>query len=1027
MTRQNRKQIFSGSNLFFVHLFWSLLGLFVIVLPGLRAQNTSYGDCLQLSHPDSTLTCLMKRFWENPTEPNLINKFADVSIQAGQLEKGQEFGEKLIREMPGNPAGYYLLARIYSAREQFAEAIKWMKKAINVNPLFEPAFGPEDGLPDIYNQSGQLEEAIKYFQALLKRNPKSALGFYGLGQCYFYRFDWQKSRINIEKALKLNPDLVSPYFSLFTINRMQMKYYEALIVGEQLYKVASQNGDIETMAYAKSKMGHINFFFGNYRKAMALYHEALVLARQVADLVNTGKILNDLGAIYAFLGDLDKGMSYFKAALQILEQTGQVKRRVMTLYNIGLANKDNGYPEIARQYFQESIRLAKEHHFESLLRLPYTGLAEVYLDKKDFQSAQKYFSDALDICREVGDLPQVGYILRNTGSLYEQQEKLDQALNYYQQALELSGATGDLQLIWESYAGIGNFYYRKEMPDSAIHYYQKAMEIFKKIRQDLDLQQLNTSFLYDKYGIYPKLIELLAQRNEIERAFEVAENYKAQALLSILTRGQFLLSELLPDSISTQYKALKFRISALRDQIAREQARENPDTSWIVAQDQEVTAAELELSHLLEKVKNEYERFSKLTVNSEISLAELQKNLLKGEMALEYVVGDNRIFCFLIGSDRLDYIEIPLSREKLAGLFGKLSPLFRQEDLSTLGFLTPELADFKIEPAFQLYQMLVRPVEPKLNGIKHLRIIPDDMLNYLPFELLVYDTSGVRHQYDFPNANFLIGKYSISYDISLSSLSFLSSQHRVPAPRGILAFGDPEPGEASDWMPLPAARKEIHELKHLLSGHSNLWLTGRKVEKEKYFTNAEKYRLLHFATHFQNNSSNPLYSGLVMSGNDSLPNQLLQTYEIFEKPINADLVVLSACNTGLGKFARGEGLIGITRAFAYAGAPAQVVSLWSVADESAAKLMRYFYENLMKGQRKDIALQLAKLQLMNENPAMKDPYYWAPLVIRGDIRPLENVADFKGSSIPVKYLILVLFLVVLVSLALFRSRQSRAS
>lgn len=284
------------------------------------------------------------------------------------------------------------------------------------------------------------------------------------------------------------------------------------------------------------------------------------------------------------------------------------------------------------------------------------------------------------------------------------------------------------------------------------------------------------------------------------------------------------------------------------------------------------------------------------------------------------------------------------------------------------------------------------------------------ILFYLPFEMLVFDTTGVESPYDFENAKFLLEKFDVSYVSSASLLDPGLQTLRKPD-KGILAMGNPDFGPQPDepeqgellaskepitgsrvivesLLPLPNSETEVKAIGGVLRGLNNNILTGNRATEENFKSNAPDYRILHLATHFLTNDYQPLYSKIALAQNgDAEEDGFLQTYEVFNMNLNADWVVLSACNTALGKLRKGEGVIGISRAFLFAGVPSMVVSLWNVDDKATAIIMRDFYKYMKAGFNKKHALRRAKVDYLKASGA--GPYYWAPFILIGDWQPLD--------------------------------------
>jgi CHAT domain-containing protein len=300
-----------------------------------------------------------------------------------------------------------------------------------------------------------------------------------------------------------------------------------------------------------------------------------------------------------------------------------------------------------------------------------------------------------------------------------------------------------------------------------------------------------------------------------------------------------------------------------------------------------------------------------------------------------------------------------------------------------------------------LYQDLVRPANRLLAGQKTLIIAADGILNYLPFAALVRSRDTAPATIDPAQLPYLVRSYAISYVPSASVLGILRRQHAAPsAEKVFLAYADASAsgvapvatrGQTSEWprfARLEYSQAEVKGIARLYPPDAVDILVGERASEQDVKSRAlERYRIMQFAVHGVLNEDNPQYSGLALSRPaNSVPEEdgLLQVYEIFNLKLNADLVVLSACQTGLGRDVKGEGLVGLTQAFFYAGARSLAASLWNVDDRSTADLMLRFHRHLRSGDlEKAQALRRAQLELIERSP-FAHPYYWAAFVLMGD-------------------------------------------
>ncbi len=362
----------------------------------------------------------------------------------------------------------------------------------------------------------------------------------------------------------------------------------------------------------------------------------------------------------------------------------------------------------------------------------------------------------------------------------------------------------------------------------------------------------------------------------------------------------------------------------------------------------------------------------------------------KNTVVFEYSVGDSSSCLWVI--TRSDHQIFKLPRRKIL-----------QEQIETLRFslLDPQqgISDFFTNAGSILYEELIKPAESFLSKKSKLIIIPDGVLNYLPFEVLLTENKKTTADISYSDLPFLVKKYPVSYGQSASVLKTIISNPEEEAKqkavgKRLLAMGDPLYEDTLfnariKYPRLEFTGKEIENIASYFSaGSSEIYLRDKATEENfKRNSALNEFNYIHFATHGLIDETKPDLSSLVLtSGRNSGEDGFLQAAEIFGLKLNADLVVLSACQTGLGKLIRGEGMVGLTRAFMYAGTPSVLVSLWSVSDMSTAALMGEFYKNLIKNNlsRTD-ALRKAQLSMISDEK-YAHPFYWAPFVLIGDWR-----------------------------------------
>jgi CHAT domain-containing protein len=402
-------------------------------------------------------------------------------------------------------------------------------------------------------------------------------------------------------------------------------------------------------------------------------------------------------------------------------------------------------------------------------------------------------------------------------------------------------------------------------------------------------------------------------------------------------------------------------------------------------------------SGFMEEIKDKYPRYYRLVHPEILKLTDIQHKVLrKGQVLIEYLVGNEKTFIWIMNRKEFAFKTIRLPGKELAAIMTRISPIFVNEKTGRDIVVDHRWANFNPDMQSRLFDLILKtPAGDFLETNAELIIVPDGILHYLPFELLVTGYKDGRPKY-------LIEKFPVAYS---SSASVLAPQLRKSgrAGKSLLAFGNPSHTNMNkgilEWVsdldplklilrgekfePLPNSEFEVKSISCNFE-NSNVYI-GENATESRFKESAGDYRFIHLAAHYLSSNDQPMYSKIVMAKSEK-DDGLLQTYEIYNLRLNADLVVLSGCNTGLGKLSRGEGLIGMSRAFLHAGVPSVVVSLWPVEDASTAEFMNNFYICLKKGMSKSRALQQAKIKMLESADIKQDPFYWSPFVLIGDTK-----------------------------------------
>jgi len=574
------------------------------------------------------------------------------------------------------------------------------------------------------------------------------------------------------------------------------------------------------------------------------------------------------------------------------------------------------------------------------------------------------------------------------GDVYFRLKNYTKSLEFYQNALIIGKKTMSQEIIWHAYYGLALTYENTGKFLNALNYYEKAIEVIEKVRRKLPLMEYKSGFFKNKLQIYESAINLLLKlhqknptKNYNKKAFYLIEKSKARAFLDSFQEAKIIVKE----NINYEYQKFENKILREISQIINNLQKELSFKQKIKLL-KELEKKEEEYKSLIIKMKRKNSLHENLLYPKPFKLNQVQKILLNNDTALlEYLIGEKYSFAVLLTKK-----DIIISR--LIEPF----PLIEMVN-NYLNFLILK----GTKGGKRLYRLLIGPFKNNLTKkINKIIIAPDRNLYYLPFETLIKIPDSKQTQ----NSNFLIEDYEISYTYSASSLiHLLKRKFTQQSQKELLAIGSPLiskdklfiTGALSldyrqyfirkfKFFPLTFASKEIKSISRFFKKNlRKLFLKENATERNIKNLKLNDFKIIHFATHGILDNENWWRSALIFSQEkNSSEDGLLQVREIYNLKLNADLVVLSACETARGKLEKGEGIIGMSRAFLYAGAKSVISSLWNVNDKSTVQFIKYFYQYLAQGKTKSQALRLAKIKMLNSK--YKHPFYWAPFILIGD-------------------------------------------
>jgi CHAT domain-containing protein/tetratricopeptide (TPR) repeat protein len=585
-----------------------------------------------------------------------------------------------------------------------------------------------------------------------------------------------------------------------------------------------------------------------------------------------------------------------------------------------------------------------------------------------------------------------GLALTLAGEIYCRLKNCRRAIEFFEAAIRVGHETGSEEVLWRACAGIALVLESQGKLAAALQNYKEAVLAVERIRGRLRLRFYNPGFFKDKMEVYVSLIRLLYAMQQkdpspkyAEEAFAFAERARARGFLDSLEEAGLGLEASSSPDLRREEQRLSEDISYLQIHLQTPDLPGNERKTLLEKLDQ----AECSYRDLLIRMRQDSPKLAGLPYKKPLDAAAVRERLPAGDTALvEYVLGENSSFAFLVTKEAVSLARLPRSGE-LSGLVASYLRFLNLRETNT--FLARRGGQ-------RLCELLLGPFQSRLRaGIRKIIVVPDGKLYYLPFEALVEPATLELRQDQ--RDRFLVEAYEFSYAPSASALVRLLERRKTGSRKmDLLAVAAPTvPGSinlgaglSSDLPALRYAQREIRTISRFFQGSQRKVLSGRQAEEGRLKNLAlTDYRIIHFAAHGLFDDQNWDRSCLLLGRSESSNEDgLFQPRDILGLDLASDLVVLSACQTGKGRLERGEGLTGLASAFLLAGSESVLVSLWNINDRSTARFMEFFYSSLSEGKSTSLALGEAKVKMINSGNG--HPFFWAAFVLVGGSAVLEN-------------------------------------
>lgn len=792
---------------------------------------------------------------------------------------------------------------------------------------------------------------------------------------------------------------------------------------DQALRLAQESGNRSSEASALNNIGLIHFQIAEPQPALEYFARALPIFRELGSQSQEGIVLHNTGLAYGTLAEQEKALNYFQQALELRRATADKNGESEEFNNIGLAYRKLDQPQKALEYYNQALAIHKVTGNKrlQLITLDYIGTA--YADLGQPAKALEFHQQALEL--RVENPQRQALVLNGIARDYYLLHEPARAFDYYNQALVLfrtiedrSGAARSLEGLARVEQGRGNLI-------EARRYIEEALALIETVRARAGSQQMRASYLSSMENAYEFYVDLLVQLHAKDptaghdaEALQASERGRARSLIELLNEAKVDIRQGVNPDLVRRERELSQALNA-KAQRQIQLTVQKGSREEIAILNAEISTLEDEYQQLQAAIRKNSPEYAALTQPEPLGLPGIQQQLDVDTVLLEYSLGDARSYLWCVSPNTLKTYELPKRTEIERVARTVYEALTARSIVKAVE--TPRQRQVRIaqadaqfqQAAGELSRLILRPAADELAG-KRLVFVADGALQYVPFAALSLGGG--------PASRPLIFDHEV---INLPSATAFAVQrqnllNRKPAAKAVAVIADPVfsmndvrlrvqgqpkalaetdamrkiehlPANAKGQLSiprLPFTRQEAEQILAVAPSAANFKALDFQANRS-IATSGElsKYRYVHFATHGYLDTTRANLSAIVLSLVDQAGNQqdgFLRAHDIYNLNLPAELVVLSACETGLGKEIKGEGLDGLTRGFMYAGARRVVVSLWNVNDKATAALMQRLYVGMLRSHKTPAAaLRTAQIQMLRTRE-WQSPYYWAAFMMQGE-------------------------------------------
>ncbi len=901
------------------------------------------------------------------------------------------------------------IAIAHQRQGDYDEAMQWSQKAMPVHEQIRNLVGiakTQEVFALIDYRKGDFEKSLKYFEkaasAARESGDKEVFGVIlgNLGQVYWAKGEYARALESYKKAEELAVEvndlnaIATNLANSALVHWDQGNLKQAVADLERSGQIFRQVGNLPLEANNLLNLGSLQLEFGNYATALDAYRKSLEMAKTLGDKGLVSQLLHSIARVETEIGNYDSALNHVHQALTLAEEIGEKTSVTEALVALADITADQGNNRAALEHYKKALELDRETGRRTIHRRLFQ-LGNQFARLGEFDQALKNYQEALSFQESNKLMAEAGWTQSGIGFVHRKQGDLVAANEALMKAIHLLQNAGMVDRLWPAL-------YNKALVDRDLgklseskEWMKKAVVVLEGIREDVGLPEQRSSYLEKRLDVYEDLIALLVQLNELPEAYEFLQRSKSRAFLDLLSEARIDPQAGINLSQYNEKRRLLAKLIRLNRQIKEEHEKEKPNRNVVRQLEKSRSETDQEYQKLLLEIRRQNPRLAEIEDPQILRLAEAQALLDDNSVLLDYSVGKQESLLFAISLKGLQLYKLPgearLNQQiqELLETLQKPEPVWEATDSAYSRYGTLASA---------LYQQILQPAEADLKNKSRVMIAADGALNYLPFEILLTEKAGPA-KIDFSKLPYFALHREIQYVPSISALAAIvqnAKESRAEVRKSFIAFADPLGAKGSttrpvgirDWSgslsELPYARVEVEQISRLYPKEKTSIFIGKDASESNAKTmRLDEFPTVHLASHGLIDEERPQLSSVVLNAGSPQEDGYLTMREVFELKLNADLVVLSACKTGLGKQIRGEGVTGLARAFFCAGASSILVSLWNVNDRSTADFMTDFYSNyIQRKMSKTASLKEARLKMIR-GKKYSHPYYWSPFILIG--------------------------------------------